>query len=279
MPNILAAALRGLVPPLAVSLYQRVFEPPVFSRPYATWEAAQRASTGYDADAVIERVRVAATAVKAGRAAYERDGVTFDDIQYAWPTLASLMWVAARTGGRLSLVDFGGALGTSYFQCRKFLAGLSEVRWNVVEQPRFVEVGRRDVADERLAFFPDVDSALATGPCDAVLLSGVLPYLERPYELLELLSARGFRWIVIDRTPLLESGDEYVTVHHVPEHIYRASYPAWFLNRRRMLQFLSGEHTLVEEWRSFETYRLHEGVVHARGFLFERKGATGSRST
>ena len=77
-----------------------------------------------------------------GRAAYERDSVLFEEVEYVWPLLASLMWVGARHLGSLNVLDFGGSLGSTYFQNRIFLATLPSVRWNIVEQPRHVEVGR-----------------------------------------------------------------------------------------------------------------------------------------
>ena len=92
--------------------------------------------------------------VKRGEAVFERDSVIFDKVQYAWPVTAGLMWVAARNGGRLSVLDFGGSLGSSYFQNREFLAYLPNVRWSVIEQAHFVKAGRKHIQDERLVFYP-----------------------------------------------------------------------------------------------------------------------------
>jgi putative methyltransferase (TIGR04325 family) len=72
------------------------------------------ASTGYDSEIILEKTRDALLKVKNGEAAYERDSVLFDEIQYAWPLLTSLMWVAAQAKGILNVLDFGGSLGTTY---------------------------------------------------------------------------------------------------------------------------------------------------------------------
>jgi mono/diheme cytochrome c family protein len=42
--------------------------------------------------------------VLAGEAAFERDSVCFEEPEYRWPLLASLMWIAARSNGELSVV-------------------------------------------------------------------------------------------------------------------------------------------------------------------------------
>jgi putative methyltransferase (TIGR04325 family) len=38
-------------------------------------------------------------------------------------------------------------LGSSYFQNRKFLQSLPDVRWNVVEQPHYVDAGRKYIEE------------------------------------------------------------------------------------------------------------------------------------
>ena len=46
----------------------------------------------------------------------------------------------------VNILDFGGSLGSSYFQNRKLLEGIP-VEWNVVEQANFVDYGRREVPE------------------------------------------------------------------------------------------------------------------------------------
>mgnify|MGYP001500873774 CR=1 FL=1 len=48
--------------------------------------------------------------VKNGEAVYERDLVLFDYIEFYWPVLSGVMWVAARNNGRLNVLDYGGSL-------------------------------------------------------------------------------------------------------------------------------------------------------------------------
>src|SRR6187402_2999804 len=88
---------RALLPPVVTDwLGRRGLTRNVWSGDYPRWADAVADASGYDAAAILERVRAAALAVKRGEAAYERDSVLFDRIEHAWPLLASLMWVAAR---------------------------------------------------------------------------------------------------------------------------------------------------------------------------------------
>ena len=74
-----------------------------FEEEYATWKDATENCTGYDSEGILEKVLEATLKVKNGEAVYERDSVLFDHIEYSWPVLSGLMWVAARNNGRLNV--------------------------------------------------------------------------------------------------------------------------------------------------------------------------------
>src|SRR5262245_48098510 len=92
---------------------------------YSTWSEALAESTGYYLPEFVERTRLAALQVKRGEAVYERDSVLFDRIQLSFPLLAALLRAAVENRGALTVFDFGGGFGTSYFQCRGFLQPVS----------------------------------------------------------------------------------------------------------------------------------------------------------
>ena len=239
-----------------------------FSGNYASWEEAARACEGYDAPEVLSRVAEATRAVVSGNAAYERDSILFDRIEYSWPVLASLLWVAAQKQGRLKVLDLGGALGSSYLQNAKFLAALPEVSWLVVEQTNFAELGRREFQNERLRFHDDLPSCLSTTKPDAVLCSSVLQYLEDPYAALDLFAEHRVPFLVIDRTPFIASANDRLTIQIVSKRVYPASYPAWFFSREKFMRTLGRTYRLVEEFES--TDRASNVPSTYLGLLFAR---------
>lgn len=253
----------------------------VFRGDYRTWPEAAAASVGYDADRILVKVCDAVLKVKNGEAAYERDSVLFDEVQYSWPLLSALLWIASRGGNRLRLVDFGGALGSSYFQNRSFLAHLEALQWNIVEQRAFVECGNRHFADRVLSFHVSLEDCLRLHPCDTILLASVLPYLEQPHELLDKVLEVGFEYIIIDRTPLLMWGErDRLTVQRVPGHIYPASYPAWFFNRSRLLGHFAGRYKKIAEFDSLAgSIRVGGTVAFEKGFLFKKFAHSGGHTT
>src|ERR1700722_19240907 len=127
VPPHLRRLLRGSPPDGAVR----------YSGNFASWDEARQHSQGYDAPAILERVKQATLKVQRGEAAYERDSVVFDRVQFSFPLLTGLLRAALRNGGRLNVVDVGGALGSTFFQCRQVLEPAVQIHWSVVEQPLF----------------------------------------------------------------------------------------------------------------------------------------------
>ncbi len=262
------AALRQLVPrPLRRAL-RRLVRPPIYQGDFASWTEAQRASRGYADPAIAEKTIAAARAVRDGQAAWERDTVLFAEPAANAPLLRALRHAAAAHGGRLRVADFGGALGSTWWQHRPWLGDLAEVSWSVIEQPALVAAGRREFTTGRLRFFATLDECWATERPDVLLLSSVLPYLENPRALLAAALARPFRHVIIDRTGFVARGRDRLTVQHVPPVIYDASYPCWFFDRASLLAAFAHDWRIVEEWTTDD-----EADIDAshRGLLLERK--------
>lgn len=209
-----------------------------FEGNYATWEEAAARCTGYDAAPILAKVLDATLKVKRGEAAFERDSVLFDEIAYAWPVTAGLMWAAAKSGGRLDVLDFGGALGSSYFQNRAFLAGLPQVRWSVVEQAHYVEAGREHVQDDNLRFYASVDDCLAENKPNIILISSVLEYLSDYISCIENICEIKSDVILIDRALTSRSGADVIVIQHVIWE-FLATLPCRLLSRTKLLGTLS----------------------------------------
>lgn len=242
-----------------------------FSGSYSSWDEAQRASTGYDSDSILDRVKGALLKVKSGEAVFERDSVLFDKVQYSWPLLAGLLWAASRNDNRLNVLDFGGSLGSSYFQNLRLLGHLRELRWNIVEQPNFVAEGKRTFESPELRFYENVDLCLQENQADVLVLGSVLQYLERPYEVLGSLLQRNFDVVIVDRTPFVREGGDRITIQKVPREIYEASYPAWFFDEGKFRHFIADRYDVVSDFVSGVDAETPFGIF--KGFLLLRKGA------
>jgi putative methyltransferase (TIGR04325 family) len=200
---------------------------------YSSWAQASEASSGYDGEAILLKTRDALLKVKNGQAVYERDSVLFNEIHYSWPVLAGLMTAAANNRGVLNVLDFGGSLGSTYFQNRFFLQQLKSVQWNIVEQRSHVEVGKAHFESDELRFYRNIDECAAEANPGVILLSSVMQYLESPFEAVDALSRSSSKHMIIDRTALWDGARDLICVQHVPSSIYKASYPSWIFSRER----------------------------------------------
>jgi putative methyltransferase (TIGR04325 family) len=267
-------SIRDFIPPAISQVYRRFFRRFGYFGDYSSWEEAMELSTGYDSERILRKVRDSLLKVKRGEAIYERDSVLFDKVQYSWPLLAGLLWIASQKGNRINLVDFGGSLGSTYYQNRKFLSHLKELRWNIVEQDNFVDCGKRDFDNEHLKFYHELEKCFHEQRPDTVLFSSVIQYLERPYSLLGKVCSLGFEFLLFDRTTFIESGEDRITVQKVPPDIYEASYPAWFFNREKFLDFFSVDYELVVEFDALAgAIPLGNRFGYDKGFIFRKRGA------
>jgi putative methyltransferase (TIGR04325 family) len=260
-------AVKAVVPRAWRRFARRLVSGPVYEGDYASWAAAATASRGYADAAIFEKMLAAGRAVRDGRTAWERDTVLFSEAAANAPLLDALRRAAAAHGGRLNVVDFGGALGSTWWQHRPWLADLAEVRWSVVEQPQVVAAGRREFTGGPLRFYGSLAECCAAERPEVVLLSSVLPYLEAPHALLEDVRARGFRHVIIDRTGFVARGRDRLTVQHAPREIYAASYPCWFFDRAALLRPFAAGWRIVAEWPTGDEVDIDAGH---RGLMLEK---------
>jgi putative methyltransferase (TIGR04325 family) len=234
---------------------------------YHTWANAKAKCTGYDAAEILQKVSASSARVRDGLNAYERDSVFYDEIQYSFPVLASLMWVAAQKNGRLNVMDFGGSLGSTYFQNKVFLDALETVNWCIVEQPGFVEMGLKDFSTSGLKFYYSIDDCYNSFKPDAILLSSVIQYIEEPYLLLDLVIAKRPEYILIDRTPFVKENDR-ITIQKVHPAIYKATYPCWFFNKNKFLAYMNQSYDLIFAFDALDKANISSEFL---GFLFRIK--------
>jgi len=263
--------IKLFLPPIILKLVKKIFFREgyvVWEGNYESWEKARKASTGYDSEIILDKVKESLLKVKAGEVVYERDSVIFNEIRYSWPLLAALMWIAAQSKGELNIIDFGGSLGSTYFQNKKFLEGIPKVRWNIVEQSHFVDEGKKLFEDNNLRFFYDVETCVKECAPNTIIFSSVIQYLEKPYELLEKIIAMGFDFILFDRTPFVESDSDRLTIQKVTPPIYLASYPCWFFSKRKFYAFFEHKYELIARFEALDRANIPSTF---EGCIFRRK--------
>jgi putative methyltransferase (TIGR04325 family) len=267
------SALKNITPPMLWDALRAVkgrSGQNYFSGDYGRWEDAVRKSGGYAADSILAATREAMVRIRDGEAVFERDSVLLKQAEPPFPLISGLLRTATLRQGSLSVLDFGGALASTYYQCRPFLDGVPGLRWSVVEQAAHVACGRAEFSNERLRFYASVEECLAVEKPDVLLLSSVLQYLPAPYEFLAGLLRHGIPWVIVDRSAFLTSDRDRLTVQHVPDSIYSASYPAWFLSRSKFMACFQADYELLQSFPGEDKVALENGDCFFEGFIFEK---------
>lgn len=268
--------IKNVIPPVIWNFFRWLKNnnsPKSFNGNFKNWNEALKQTTGYNAPQILEKVKASLLKVKNGEAIFERDSFLLDKIQYSWPLLAILFKIASKNNNQLNLIDFGGSLGSNYFQNKNFLIGLSSLRWNIVEQENFVKEGRANFENRELIFFSTIEDAKKNTNANTLLTSGALQYIEQPFEMIQKILNLNFENIVVDRTAFINEDRDRLTIQTVSKSIYEASYPAWFFNERIFLTAFLERYDLIADFESaVDDIKYFDGKkAYWKGFFFSKK--------
>lgn len=264
----------SLIPPFLNAFYSKIAGKTTFwSGNFKDWQTALNKCNSYDDGSILNKVKDAALQVKAGKAIYERDAVLFYEPNYSWELIANLLKVAEEQDGKLCVLDFGGSLGSSYFQNKKYFQGIKNLTWCIVEQAHFVDFGKIHFEDEVLKFYHTIEEVMENHSPNVLLLLSVLPYLEQPKDWIEKFKNTKIDTILIDRTAFVEGDQDRITIQKVPASIYKASYPAWFFNEILFKTSFEKTYQLVAESSNNITNPIFLGFKKGywKNFVFKRR--------
>lgn len=270
MKNKLKENIKQFLPPIVLNMLRKNN---VFWRgSFSSWKEASELCSGYGENNILEKVDKATSQVVNGAYPYERDSVLFNEIQYSWPVLSGLLLAGAKYG-RIHVLDFGGSLGSSYYQNKKFLSHI-EHSWNIVEQNNFVELGKSKYQTKHLFFYESIEKCLQEKEVNTLFISSTLQYLEDPIEFLNKIISYNFPIIILDRISIIHSPSNRLTIQSVPSSIYKAKYPCWFFNDQIILEVFKNNYELLESFDSFvlnKTYVDGEVLSTDKGYIFINK--------
>jgi putative methyltransferase (TIGR04325 family) len=238
-----------------------------FEGSFDDWNAAAAHCEGYGDESILARVLEATLKVKRGEASYERDSALFAEPEYDWPVTTALLWAAVRANGSLHVVDYGGSLGSSYFQNRLMLCDIPNLNWSVIEQPHYVQAGRKYIADGCIQFYESTEYNFPKRTANVILLSAVLQYLPNPEVVIKQVLDLKPSIIIIDKTIVNKSERDSIHIQRVPAYLYKAAYPCRSFSEIRLLdQFTSG-FKLVGKFQSLPFPALHKIKSEFVGYI------------
>ena len=281
--SALKASLRAVTPPLlwhGAHLLKRRFNAPEeklsqFEGPFTSWTQAVAQSATWDAPEITELSLRSALAAKEGKVACEHDGVPFKDPLYSQTMLAFLL--LASRDGVLNIIDFGGGLGSGYFQNARLLRLMSSpVQWHIVERPIFVKLGTEHFQNDTIRFYSSLGEAIRHSKSNSLIFSGSLQYVDEPFELIDEAGRSAIRILAFDRTLTWERSDDGIFLQRPdPKAHYRATYACRCFSKERLTTRLAElGFALVEEFtRDRPADFCRSGMIFVRDVTPVRAGA------
>ncbi len=240
----------------------------MWSGSYPDWEAAARACRKISLEGQRRAYERALGEVLDGRALFERDSLLQHQPVTCWPLMLALRDLQARGTLQPTILDYGGGLGSVYFQHRAWWSADRPVTWNVVELPEIAATGQRLVQDSQLRFFDSLEEVVHQQPPDLILAAGIMPMVPSPEALLDTLASLGASWVFLDRIPVTHrQGQTLITRQVVPRCIYESESPFWFFDESSLLQMLSSRFRIVGQSLSE-----CDDLVWVEGYRYQWRG-------
>ena len=241
-----------------------------FDGNFTTWsEAIKKINKGYESNEIFEKVYQASLEVKKGKFLYERDGELFQEENFRWPVISSILHEAnlLENSQSFHVLDFGGSLGSFYNQHKKLLGNIQKLRWSIVEQPHFVKKGKEEFENIILKFYDNIEDCTVNSLPNIILLSSVIQYIEEPFKVLNQLIRTNAEIFIIDRTPFILEENDIVKLQHLSKDLGGFTYPSWFFSEKSFLNFFKSN-----GYKKYLDFECDEdfGVGQFKGIVLKR---------
>lgn len=262
------ALARRVTPPLiwdAASRVRRRAVPAVFDGPLTSWAEAEALATGWESPAIVDKTLALSLKMRDGEIAFQQDTLVHERVTYS-PTILAFLARASATGTPLDIIDFGGSLGTNYYQNRAIIApaeARGSLKWRVVELPKTVALGRKHFANETLRFYDDWQSAADEAHDPKMLFTGSFQCVPDPLTLLDEVAGRHIPLIAFDRLLVSPAAAHEVYVQRPPARYYAATMPVWCFSRSAFeAEMAARGYDLIAEFEQVTQFA-HVGLIFA----------------
>jgi putative methyltransferase (TIGR04325 family) len=194
-------------------------------------------------------------------------------IDHMQPTAyAPFFWLSKLLQPGMTLVDYGGSIGLSYYAYVKRRELPEGARWVIVELPHLVEVGTK-MAQRQKAAQLEFATELAGAPrCDILFSAGALQYMEHSVPgLLEKMAALP-KHILLNKVPLHRERN-YWTLQNFGTAVspYRVYEEGEFLGYFEKAGYVLRDRWAVPELSCEIPFHPREFVAEFTGLYFEKR--------
>lgn len=245
---MIKAFVRNIAPPILIKIYFFFRFPRIkYGGVFKNWDKAKKNSKGYEHREIIKKIIDSSRLVRDGKAYYERDSILFYEKKYSWPILAGILSASNLDNYKIRVLDFGGALGSKYFQHRDYMELFDDIIWAVIEQEEINKIGKEEFQTNVLRFYATIKDCISDFIPNTILFGSVLQYLENPYHVLNQASKIDHKILIIERTPFINDCEDIITIQNIPKWIYKSSYPMHVFSMKKFINYIRGKWEIIAE--------------------------------
>lgn len=254
-------------PPLMLNFFRDLS----ISGTYPSWDRASVKAKGYSDEKIINQVTQAVELSLNYEDGYARDGIFFDDKKIPLELAAAINFIG-NDSDLLVVIDFGGGLGETYRQVRRFLRSSINIMWFIVEQDHFVDVGKASYQTSNLKFFKSMDELPLNQTPNIIIFSGVLQYVKNPLAIISKSIDLGVNWIFVDRTPVTMDSNNIVALQKNSKIFNYSCYPIHIFSEEKLLSYFEDKYDLFTHFNALDgTLNTFSQEINFKGFLFRKK--------
>lgn len=209
----------------------------VYNGVYKDWSSALSKSNSYQDHATLDQIKNASLiGLKDDK--FFRDGIVFKQYEFCSHLNILLLNIFIQSYQKknsnkpISVIDFGGGLGTLYFQFKKYCEIYDikiNFQWNIIEQDDLTKFGKKNIENNNLKFHNFSEIKLEDNKVDLVIFSAVLNYIQDPYFIINKFVKIKPKYILIDRTNFWDGDSDVITILKASKNI-QGSYPCYIFS-------------------------------------------------
>jgi putative methyltransferase (TIGR04325 family) len=275
--KVIQKVVKKITPPIILDIVKGIFFTKKskygFHGNYASWKDASMNTTGWETEIILDKINQSTNQLEKKDDSFERDGEIISSTNQNFALMYSLIDSINIEKKELSIIDFGGSLGSHYKRYRHYINDGIKISWAIVEQKKYVDYAKKVNKNLELNFHYSISEALKLNNYNTFFSSGTIQYIEKPYELLDDLIHNKFSTIIFDRIFFIADITERICTQTAdPNVFYEASFPVWLFNEVKFKRYLSIKYTLISEFMSEDADKEIEGKrIYHKGFYFKLK--------
>jgi putative methyltransferase (TIGR04325 family) len=276
--------IKNLLPPVITKILPKKSSDWGWFGEYETWEDAKKKSLGYEQNYILDKKINTFLRIKSNESVYELDTLLYNEPILNFQLLYVLSYISLEQSPELTIIDFGGSLGSAYYWVKNLLPKKIKYNWFIIEQKHIVKAGQEQFEKANLKFIENFEAYHVNNlkMPDLLVLCGALQCIESNAFIFDEIEKHKYPYVFIDRTPFFDDveKEESITIQKIPAHYYEqeTTFPCRIFNLKTLITKLEN-YELIFNSPSFDNVScdFYGNRFNYRCLFFKRMHATNAK--